>query len=263
MKVRQISLKDFQAIKSLWLQAFGDEEENFCHNFLLNYKQKQGFCIEEQGEICAMAFVLYQKQSFWSYIFACATSPKHRNKGFMRALLDKICDDNKKQNRASILVPSNANLFSFYEKLGFETVSYLDFFELSNNFEPHSLKQINITFSQAKKLRDKCFNNSEFASWNASHLKFAPQMVGFSSGESIGVAFVEKNEQTAFVKEIFFTQKINLQQFANFICQTFNVSSVQLRVKTGIFSGGEKKPFSMARNFHSQSLPFYFNLPLD
>lgn len=53
------------------------------------------------------------------YIFAAATHPEHRSKGYMSRLIERVCSDD---NTLYFLRPANDDLIAFYSKLGFRSV---------------------------------------------------------------------------------------------------------------------------------------------
>lgn len=59
------------------------------------------------------------------YVYAVATHPDYRGRGYMRALMERAKEKARRDGRAALLIkPSNEQLYSFYEKLGFHTACF-------------------------------------------------------------------------------------------------------------------------------------------
>lgn len=112
-----------QEAKDLFLDCFDSDENeaeiilSFAHAFgeiSLSYLENEPANMICRTEIGCGGFTA-------DYIFACCTEPKFRNKGiFSRRLIDAVGD------KTAFLIPERKELFSFYQKLGFEPIIHLE-----------------------------------------------------------------------------------------------------------------------------------------
>ncbi len=58
------------------------------------------------------------------YIYAAATHPDYRGRGFMSRLLEQVIHEAERQDAVLILRPATESLFSYYGRLGFKTAFY-------------------------------------------------------------------------------------------------------------------------------------------
>ena len=100
-------------IISLWMEAFGDSEEEVIF-FLDNAIDKECIACYDNDEMQAMLFLV--KCNFGKYIYCACTAKKHRGKGIMSELL-AFC---KKNETMLCLIPANDGLVDFYQQRGFD-----------------------------------------------------------------------------------------------------------------------------------------------
>ena len=79
MRTRKTGREDIPALKALWQEAFGDEQQDIDLFFETVYPNATGFCAEDGGELVSMLFALPQtivkeeKQLKCAYLYAVAT----------------------------------------------------------------------------------------------------------------------------------------------------------------------------------------------
>lgn len=118
---------DREKIYALWNEAFEDDR-NFV-NVFLDIVQKQGKffgLFSEDGELLCMLFMLDIPINYHgvlvksAYMYACATSKAHRGKGLFKCLYTDVKNILLKNGYEFVFcVPQTAELFNFYENLGF------------------------------------------------------------------------------------------------------------------------------------------------
>ena len=118
---------DVPRMRELWKLAFeGDEGylDNFYHNY---YRPQRAVVLEEDGVVWSMAswfdtaFVVGDNSFKAGYIYAVATHPDVRSRGFCRKLM-AFADEYLKQEhgcRAVTTVPSEPSLHAYYASTGF------------------------------------------------------------------------------------------------------------------------------------------------
>ena len=114
MRTRKTTREDIPALKALWEEAFGDEEQDIDAFFETLYPGAIGFCAEESGVLCAMLFALPQtivkgeKQLKSAYLYAVATKKEYRGRGFRKRYFE-----------AAMLSPASETLADFYAEQGY------------------------------------------------------------------------------------------------------------------------------------------------
>lgn len=62
---------------------------------------------------------MHNEKGSWQMIFGLNTLPEYRNKGYAGAILKRIIEDSKKQNKKGIVLTCKEQLISYYAKFGF------------------------------------------------------------------------------------------------------------------------------------------------
>ena len=130
---------------SLWKAVFGDWN-GFWETFLkTGFSSHRCRCILEEDQIMAALSWLDcscegQKMA---YIYAVVTDPAHRGKGLCRRLL---ADTHRLLTAlgytAALLVPAEESLRTMYEKMGYQTCTYVSEFEAEAGSDPVPLRTI-------------------------------------------------------------------------------------------------------------------------
>ena len=126
MRTRKTTRDDIPALKALWEEAFGDEEQDIDAFFETLYPGAIGFCAEESGVLCAMLFALPQtivkgeKQLKSAYLYAVATKKEYRGRGYCKALMAYAEKELRKRYfEAAMLSPASETLADFYAEQGY------------------------------------------------------------------------------------------------------------------------------------------------
>lgn len=123
--IRFSNKKDIPSLKFLMKEIFGDHESFI--NLFFNYKYENNALIYEiDGEIVSFAFLLSAHIQIdnnkypITYLYACATKPEFRGKGYMKDILEEAYKIACSRNEVGIfLLPANESLYYFYEKNNF------------------------------------------------------------------------------------------------------------------------------------------------
>lgn len=116
-------------LRKLWKETFGDSDA------FLDTFEKTAFsldrcrCVTIDG--CVIAALYWFDCSFLgqpiAYIYAVATAKAFRGQGICHALMKNTHEHLKEAGyEGAILSPASDELFSFYEKMGYETCSYVE-----------------------------------------------------------------------------------------------------------------------------------------
>ncbi|MBQ8533588.1 MAG: GNAT family N-acetyltransferase [Clostridia bacterium] len=134
-------------LKELYNAVFEDEAD-FCDRFFNRfYHPLNVYCKTEEGKLCSALHVidvtLKDEKRFYraGYIFAAATYPEYRGKGYMGELIkDAIEGAKNKGTDMLFLIVAEEGLKQYYKKFGFVSVSDEEETELSaSNGEVESI----------------------------------------------------------------------------------------------------------------------------
>ncbi|MDR2525859.1 MAG: GNAT family N-acetyltransferase [Oscillospiraceae bacterium] len=128
MLIRWVAPEDVPRLVPLWRMAFGDSE-SYVYFFLERALPiGRGLLLEEEGKIASMLFLLpgsllaQDMTASASYVFAVATAPSFRGRGFAAALTRRAAETARAEGQAALcLFPGEAGLYEYYARLGFQT----------------------------------------------------------------------------------------------------------------------------------------------
>ena len=157
-------------IYKMWKICFNETDEWLDFYFSKRYKSENTLIYVVNNNIVAsLQMYPYLLKCYGQYIpiiYLCGicTLPEERNKGFSKKLLKMVDIIIKQKNiPISILIPSNENLFNFYEKFDYKQVFY-------KNNEKISLKQIldaNTSLESSYKNFCQLFENKDIIVWKS------------------------------------------------------------------------------------------------
>lgn len=240
-------------LRYLWQEAFGDTDEFLDMFFTTAFSTKRAICITENDEVLAALYwfdCTCQSRKI-AYIYAVATSKKHRCKGLCRKLMESTHTHLAQNNYcAAILVPGSKGLFDMYEKLGYKTCAYVNEFTVEASRETTEL--VPITKDEFAALRKNHLPENAVVQ-EGENLDFLNAYAKFyKGGDFIFVCY--KDGQKLFVPEILgSTDKA---------CSIVNT----LECKSGFFrTSGGSRPFSMCYDLSDGDFDFpkYFGLAFD
>ena len=121
----------YQALKALWAEAFGDEESFIDLFFATGFSPERCRCMTENGEVSAALywFDCEAEGRKLAYLYAVATAKVHQGKGLCRALMEGAHALLREQGYSgAVLVPGEPGLFSMYAKMGYTPINCVDRF---------------------------------------------------------------------------------------------------------------------------------------
>lgn len=129
MRIDYPAADQIPSLRSLWKEAFGDED-SFLDAFFANaYSPLRCRCITEDSTLAA---ALYWFDCTWqgkkvAYLYAVATAKAFRGKGLCHALIADTHALLKAAGYAgTVLVPGTKDLFSLYGKMGYLSLNCAD-----------------------------------------------------------------------------------------------------------------------------------------
>lgn len=115
-------------LRTLWKEAFGDEDSFLDAFFETAYSPERCRVIEENGEpVSALYwFDCCLDGQRCAYFYAVATKKSCRGRGLCRSLMEKTQRELREAGYIGvILVPGEQSLFDFYSRLGYKTVTFV------------------------------------------------------------------------------------------------------------------------------------------
>jgi len=194
------------ALKALWHEAFGDEDDYIALFFSKRFKPKNTLVWIDDGRPAAMLHLLPAELRTASgslparYVYAVATKGEFRGKGISTALLEHAAELARQSGELLMLVPSSAALYDFYGKRGYQTFFYLN--ELTLDFagkaEPVGYEMI--TPEEYKKLRDSCFDAPGYVVWDEEAIAYAINENAHGGGMTTAFHYNGKIHFAMFIK---------------------------------------------------------------
>lgn len=196
---------DIEQIRTIWKTCFGDEE-NYIRFFLAHrFEVENMLVIHEDGKPVSMASffpALLKQGENWvpvRYVYAVATLPEYRRKGYSRRILEYASD---KYKEPLILQPANEELEKYYENLGFVKAFEKKSWEITalENGEPSAVESSatesdmkaasygsadaensasdkklpeEVTLAEYQEIRDAYFDRENYVSWDEDAIAYA------------------------------------------------------------------------------------------
>lgn len=186
-------------LKYMWKTCFGDDDLYIDMYFKKRFREDNMLVLlSEDGKPASMLSLLpaelvlkCNKVKKINYIYAGATLPEHRRKGYYSRLLQyalKMINDRKE---SAVLVPADDKLRGYYANEGFIDAFHLSKLSLSIqksaiiSMENNELDFIvsNITADKYKKLRDNHFFKEGYVCWDTEAVSYAIEETIFCGGE--------------------------------------------------------------------------------
>ncbi len=183
MIIKSPESNQIPALRDLWKEAFGDTDSFLDTFFTTAFSQNRCRCISKEKEILAALywFDCSLKKEKIAYIYAVATRKSHQKKGLGAALMKDTHAHLKNLGfLGSVLVPSEEKLFGFYEKLGYKTCCYKDFFTVSAGKTKCETREIDA--DEFVKIRRQFLPKGGIVQEN-ENIAFLKTMAGFYAGE--------------------------------------------------------------------------------
>lgn len=116
-------------LSSLWQQVFGDGEREVSFFFRNAWKPENTLAVTEDGRVVSALHLLPCRINLPGgsvqahYLYAAATLPGFRGRGYMRGLLEQAARYGAQRGDwASVLLPGEPSLYDYYHKHGYRTV---------------------------------------------------------------------------------------------------------------------------------------------
>lgn len=185
-------------LKELWALCFGDEQQYIDLFFDNRFREDECLIGVTEGEVVTMLFTLPIDIRFKGkyrypacYIYAVATHPRHRGKGYSTRLMEYAHGYLYTQGkRLSVLVPATESLFGYYAKQGFHTQFYctMQDYRLDRS-KLTDARLESSTLPALKELRDRLLGSLElYGSWDQEALAYNQKELELLGGKVVAVA---------------------------------------------------------------------------
>lgn len=258
---------DIPGLFRLWETAFGDSPEEVAPFFEQIFRPSTTAVIGGPGAPLAMMHLLPCRMPGMRgyYVYAVATLPDYRGRGFMR-LLDTFCRDaaQRRDRGFLILVPAAPELFEAYGKLGYRTYSAISRRELNFSETAENRPSSHLSFGEFSNLRSRYLRRfARPVRFEETTEEFAYRdylQSGIIRGDGRDYFCVRIKGDSALVTETSLSPEVLPEYLA--ACPELK----GIRRITLLTPGDE--PFSMLKMTDGSPLPQelsqqYFNFPLD
>ncbi len=237
--------------KQLWTSFFDDGTPGFV-DFIFDLVPHDDIYIGlEEDKVVSMLMAAAEleysgKKGF--YLYSACTHTSYQGRGYMKALVDFALADQRKKGRTfCVLMPASEELFSYWEKLGFDNVisSRKCQLEIKRNIWTNRDFDI-VTAGRFRSVREKHNEENIVHYTNKSYERYTAYLytVGGSTAESenaYAVYFI--NNGKLIVEEIFALSNIHAMQLLQAIRERtgFETATVYLPENSALFLGEGKK----------------------
>ena len=202
--IRAYEKQDYQAVVTLWKEAFGDSEEDI-KACMFHFAPFLSLYTEDAALLgMFMRLPLYAGTKKGEYIYAVATAKTAQGRGIATKLLDEAKADvvNRKLDFL-VLVPAKPSLFEFYEKRSFIKGALVT----KCSYTHQEGKKVNvavkrITAQEMYTKRNTYFN--KFAAWDTQILTAIDEIYGgcFYELEDKGFCLAYPSADKVIVSEL-------------------------------------------------------------
>lgn len=130
-RIEYMKEEHLSQVMDLWAEAFGDDKKYIEIFLAFQIKDRFSYIVSEEGVVIGMSHVFpcevhtLEEDYKFAYIYAVATRSSHRKQGIAKEMMRFIEEDLRGQNYHGIfLFPADDSLFSYYQKIGFQTHGY-------------------------------------------------------------------------------------------------------------------------------------------
>lgn len=247
-------------LRQLWQWAFGDEGE-FIDGFFARWGGPDRLLVlREKGVVMSMLALLPMeavppsgKRALLPYVYALATDPDGRGKGFARKLLDYAAGRARDMGSAGICtVPAEPSLHKFFASAGYGECFAARRWTAEPDCALAAGEVLPVTAAEYAALRDSLLTGLPYGAWDgeltAIQEEFSQASGGglyrLELGDCLGCAAVERHGELAVAKELLCPEEA-LPQAAATLARRLGAANWELRTPANMETG-ELWPFGMA-----------------
>lgn len=256
MKYGLAKKSDLPQLTELWSISFGDDPKEIRGFWTATFDKIRVYTATEGKQIHAMAcviptsFIDEEGESYsCGYVYAVCTDPKSRGRGICQGLMEYI---HKSCGYAyTALVPAEENLFTFYEKLGYETCFFCKEYTVS----PKKGGKISPASAEVYRSIRELQLYDNFLSYEEYLLPCAGKLYRIETEDGLYCGCCYHKDGTLLIRELL----PDSPEAAAALCAHLGCRKAVVRTM------GEDKPFGMLRSLKGHSIPSsgYLGLALD
>ncbi|MEG1436657.1 MAG: GNAT family N-acetyltransferase [Oscillospiraceae bacterium] len=205
---------DYEDIAKVWRISFSDTDSYIKQFWDAMFKPENTLVYRVEGVAVAMYFSLEAqtviKGRCYStyYLYAAATLPKYRGRGYMAQLIEKGIEvAQERKVDFIVLVPAEDYLFDYYAKFGFATKFNKKSVTLTRK-QLFSVMQKSEESNETDlfKIRQVALAPYDFLNWGSDALNYAAKEHIYTHGSMVktqnGYAMYTKGKDTLYIKEL-------------------------------------------------------------
>lgn len=249
MKFEQPTAAHIPGLKRLWKVCFGDEDAFIDRFFTVAFAPQRCRCVTEAGAVVAAAywFDVEFAGNKAAYIYAVATDPAHRGKGFCRKLMDTIHNHLAENGYAgAMLVPGDDGLRKMYGKMDYVNFGGMEEFACAAG---EAITVSKITPEEFAQLR-RTYLPENGVVQEEENLAFLRQFYRFYRADTCVFAAASTGS------ELFVAELLGDRAAAPGILAALGMPS-------GVFRVAGRDAFAMYRSLDGKDLPAYFAFAFD
>ena len=217
MEIRLTRNEDIPQLKKMWRAVF-DSNGTFTELFFkYRYETCEGIGMFEGKELLSVLYLLpctlktEEKEYSMSYIFAVATFPEYRGRGYCSEVMRFAHEYLKEKGvDCASLVPAEGDLFNFYAALDYKKAFYISL-DTYHVLKSKKLAAKKVPLASQKAIREEYMASSDgYLSWDENALSFCQKDNNYGgSGEVISFPSLGRNyavcslgENSVLIKEI-------------------------------------------------------------
>lgn len=185
---------DVKALRQLWQDVFGDSEEFLDAFFGTAYAPERCRTRVCDGKLAAAVYwfdcTIDGRRA--AYIYALATAPEYRGRGYAHALMAQIREELSRAGYGAILlVPGTESLFRFYEGMGYRAFGPVRSSFCQAGSDPVPLREVRV--EEYARLRRKLLPPGGVVQ-EGENLGFLASVAELYAGEDFLLACVREGE---------------------------------------------------------------------
>lgn len=212
--------KDYEDIAKVWRISFSDTDSYIKQFWDTMFRPENTLVYRIEGVAVAMYFFIEAqtviKGRCYStyYLYAAATLPKYRGRGYMAQMIEKGFEvASQRKIDFIVLVPAEDYLFDYYAKFGFITKFKKKSLTLSHKQVFSLIKKCEeIEDTDLFRIRQIALAPYDFLNWGADALNYAAKEHLYTYGSIVlsenGYAMYTQGKDTLYIKEICSTVSI-------------------------------------------------------
>ncbi|MBR2590456.1 MAG: GNAT family N-acetyltransferase [Clostridia bacterium] len=258
--IRLAEKADIPALCAIWHACFFDSEEYIHYFYRENFERMHIYVYVAGTKPVSMVHLMQaaladgdRKQDV-KYIYAAGTHPRHRNKGYMSALLAYVTAQAKQNAYALFLKPSSWEITAFYKKFGFEPDGAWHLHTIQPG-EKQALSVSPLSAEEYNRMRDAAFGKRAYVKWQDAHVRWCVAENAYFSGKTLAVHLggEEYFLMGAPEADTFFITETNLSleqlhSLSAAVCEMFGTACMKLYLPAPCVEDEKSIPSSIVYN---------------